>query len=862
MVKKENNNTPKIANWLLSKFVDDALIEEFLGDLQEVHQDRISTKRNSIARLQYWFDVLHLLFGFISLKAIVPHNPAIMYKLNWILSWRNIKKNRIFSLINIGGLALGMTVALLIGLWVQDELRFNTFHEHYDQVYKVIAHRDFGDNIYTDHNMTFPYARIITDEIPEVEQAVWVSHRQSSLLSQADKALKKRGYTVGGPYFQLFSWKFLEGKAEQALSEPKAIVLTESTAKAFFGNTSPLHQSITLNNAEEVTISGVVQDPPPNSSIDFDFILPYNYNKPEIQRLLDHWNNYSWDVYVKTLPNTNIKQLDQDLTAIMVERTESEQSIYFAHPMEKWHLYNEFNDGINSGGRIRYIRLFGVIAIIILIIACINFMNLSTARSQKRSMEVAVRKTLGSSRGALIQQFLTESTLIAFLAFLGAIAAVGFLLPHFNQLVDRTIAFNWINPVWWIAGTGLIVFSGLLAGSYPAFRLSAFIPIKVLSGETERDSRIFTPRRFLVVFQFVATITLISATILVFQQIQFIKNRDLGYDPDNLIMVPTTGSINQNFTAIKRELLQTDFVEAVNRSSSPITDIWSKSPAPNWPGRPPETDILFGNQYVDVDYTQAMQIDLLEGRDFTGVAADSNAILVNQAAVEAMGLEQPLGQQLDQQGDKVTIIGVLDDVVMESPFASVEPLMVHYTEYAFSYMNIRLKDNTPPQGALTHIEQILKTHNPAYPFEYEFVDQAFGQKFTNEMLVRKVINLFAGLAIFISCLGLIGLVSYIIEKRMKEIAIRKVLGASQKNLLLLVAKEFLILVLIALAIATPLAYFGIHDWLDNYEYQVAIQLWVFLSVGGLLLLLTLLIVGIQTVKAALANPIHAIRLER
>nr|MBX2871654.1 ABC transporter permease [Saprospiraceae bacterium] len=447
MAKKKDNNTPRTANWLLSKFVDRALLEEFLGDLQEVHQERISSKRKSIAILQYWIDVLHLLFGFISFKAFTPHNPAIMYKLNWILSWRNIKKNRIFSFINIGGLALGMIVALLIGLWVQDELQYNTFHEHYDHTYKVIAHRDFGDNIYTDHNMTFPYARVISEEIPEVEHAVWVSHLRSSLLSQEDKALKKRGYTVGGPYFEVFSWKFLEGNAEQALLEPKAIVLTESTAKAFFGNTSPLNQSITINNDEEVTISGVIQDPPSNSSIDFDFILPYNYNKPEIKRLLDHWNNYSWGVYVKTLPNTDIDQLDKDLTAIMVERTESEQSTYFAHPMAKWHLHNEFRGGINTGGRIRYIRLFGVIAIIILIIACINFMNLSTARSQKRSMEVAVRKTLGSSRGALIQQFLTESTLIACLAFLGAILAVVFLLPHFNQLVNRSIELNWSNPL-------------------------------------------------------------------------------------------------------------------------------------------------------------------------------------------------------------------------------------------------------------------------------------------------------------------------------------------------------------------------------------------------------------------------------
>lgn len=862
MAKEEKNKTPRLANWLLSKFVDRDLLEEFFGDLQEIHQNRISSQGKFKAKFQYWIDALHLVFGFASLKASKYHNPTIMYKLNLLLSWRNLKKNRIFSLINIGGLALGMTVALLIGLWVQDELKYDTFHENYDRIHKVIAHRDFGDNMFTDHNMTFPYARIIDEEIPEVEHAVWTSHRRSVLLSKGEKSLKKEGYRVGGPYFQVFSWEFLEGNAGQALASPDAIVLTASSAKAFFGDASALNQTLTLNNEWEVTVSAVIQDPPANSTLDFDHILPYNYSDPNIKRLLDHWNNYSWDVYVQTLPNTDIQQLNQDLTAIMVEHTDSEQSTYFAHPMQKWHLHNEFRDGINVGGGIRYVRLFGIIAIVILLIACINFMNLSTARSQKRSMEVAVRKTLGSSRGALIQQFLTESTLVAFFAFLTSILAVVFLLPHFNQLVNRSLALDWGNPIGWLAATGLIISAGLLAGSYPAFRLSSFIPIKVLSGDTEREHRTFTPRRFLVVFQFVATITLISATILVFQQIQYIKNRDLGYDPDNLIMVPTTGSINHNFSAIKKELLQSGFVEAVNRSSSPITDVWSKSPAPNWPGRPTESNILFGNQYVDVDYAKAMHIDILAGRDFTGSIADSNSVLVNQAAVIAMGLEEPVGQQLIDGEQKLNIIGVIDDAVMESPFAAVEPLMVHYTERFFSYMNIRLKESAQPQTALSEIEQTVKQHNPAYPFEYEFVDQAFGEKLANEMLLRQVINLFAGLAIFISCLGLIGLVAYIIEKRMKEIAIRKVLGASQKNLLFLVAKEFLVLVVVALVIATPLAYFGIHDWLANYEYQVGINFWVFLSVGGVLLLLTLLIVGIQTVRAALENPINAIRLER
>lgn len=845
-------------------FCDPDLHPFIEGDLYELYRERARALGRKKASRRFALDVL-LLF-----RPGIVRNPSFrflenlsdMHKLNFILSWRNLIKNRVFSIINIGGLALGMTVALLIGLWVRDELSYDRFHENADRIYKVIANRDFGDNIFTDHNMTFPYARVVAEEIPEVEYSVWTTHRQSSLLSREEKAIKQSGYAVGGPYFQMFSWKFLQGDAEQALSEPASIVLTESSAQVFFGDEDPMGRSLTLNNSKEVTVSGVLQDPPTNSSLSFDYIRPFNYSDPNTQRWVDHWHNYNWDVYVQTLPGTDVKQLNRDLTAIMVKHTESEISDYFAFPMAKWRLYSEFTDGINTGGAIRYVRLFGIIAVIILIIACINFMNLSTARAQKRSMEVAVRKTLGSGKSALIQQFLTESTVVAFLAFFGAMIAVTLLLPYFNQLVGRSLYFNLLDPFWWSAALGLILFVGLLAGSYPAFHLSSFLPVKVLSGETERPSKTITPRRFLVVFQFVAAIALISATILVFQQIQFIKNRDIGYDPNNLIMVPTTGTINDNFAAIKNDLQQSGLVKAATRSNSPITAIWSRSHAPDWPGRPAGPDVLISKLYVDADYLETMDVQLTEGRDFTGGPADRQAVLLNQAAVEAMGLKEPVGRQLIDGEDKLHVLGVIDDVVMESPFAAVEPLMAHYSDRHFSYASIRLKEGVQPQMALGEIERIFKRHNPAYPFEYEFVDEVFGQKFSNEMLVRKVINIFAGLAIFISCLGLIGLVAYIIEKRRKEIAIRKVLGASQQHLLLLVGKEFLLLVIIALFIATPITYFGVEAWLHNYDYQVGVNWWVFLIVGALLLLLTLLIVGVQTLRAAWSNPIHAIRLER
>jgi predicted permease len=834
------------------------------GDLLELFDSRRKERGYRYAHLLLYIDIL-MLFRPSMIRPLqfrFLQNQPDMFKLNFILSWRHLLKNSIFSIVNVGGLMLGMAVALLIGLWIRHEMSYDTFQKNYDDIYQVIANRDFNGNIFTDRNMTFPFARVIGEEIPEVKNAVWTSHSQSELFTRGENSIKHNGYFVGGPYFDMFSWEFVQGDPATALKDPNSMVITESMAEKYFGGEDAMLQSLTLNNDRELTITGIVKDPPDNSSRDFDYLRPFDFSSDNIKRLLDHWQNYSWEVYIQPQPGADMVQLEKDLTKIMVERTGTEESTYFAFPMEKWHLHNEFNNGLNTGGTIRYVRLFGIIAVIILLIACINFMNLSTARSQKRAMEVAVRKTLGSGKATLIQQFLTESTLIALMAFVGAMLIVALSLPAFNRLVDKTLTMDLWNPVWWLAGLALVMLSGLVSGSYPAFMLSSFKPIMVMRGESEGKNSAINPRRFLVVFQFVASIALISATILVFQQIQYVKNRDIGYDPDNLLMIPSTGAINENYVAIKDQLMQTGQVAAVTKTSSPITQIWSKSPAPDWPGKPPETAILFSNLHVHGDYTSTMDIKILEGRDFTGTLADTSSVIINEAAVKAMKLENPIGQQLNYGGDQLTIIGVVEDVVMESPFAPVEPQMIHFAINWSSYVNIRLAEGVQPQAVMPTLESTFKQFNPGYPFEYEFVDEAFGEKFAHEQLVLKVTNIFAGMAIFISCLGLIGLVAYIIEKRMKEIAIRKVLGATQSSLLLLIGKEFLILVIVSLIIATPITYYGVHNWLENYEYQVGINWWVFLLVGAMLLLLTLLIVGVQTVRAALANPINAIRLER
>jgi ABC-type antimicrobial peptide transport system permease subunit len=783
-----------------------------------------------------------------------------MFRHHLNISWRNILKNKTFSLLNIGGLTLGMTLTFLISLWVYDELSFDRFHANYQEIYQVIANRNFNDNVFTDRNMLFPLAKAIDAEIPDVKDAVWTTHLQTSLLSVDETSLNKQGLVVGGPIFDIFSWHFLQGNATDALANPACIVLTESTALALFGSSDPLDKIIHVDNERDMKVTAIISDPPANSSLTFDYLMPFDFSSPAVKKSMESWDNYSWYVYVQANAHTDIAKLEKEITDLMFRHTEDALSTYFVFPMEKWHLHGQFKDGVSTGGAIRYVRLFAIIALIILLIACINYMNLSTARSETRSLEVAVRKTLGSERSQLIYQFLLETILLSLLAFLGTIIVIYFLLPSFNLLVDKQISLNLISPRLWLSGLGIILLTGFLAGSYPALYLSSFEPIKVLKGSIKQGSGIILPRRILVIFQFVASIALISATIIVQQQIKFIKQRDLGYDPDNLIVIPTNSSNDRNYTAIKNRLKESPLINSVTRSSSSLTSIGWGFPAPDWPDKDSETNILFKGMTADQDFSATVGTKIVEGREFTGMPSDSTSILLNEAALQAMKLKDPLGKKVTGFGPDLTIIGILQDIVMESPFSTVEPMMVFYGN-SYNYIGIRLAENVDPSSALQEIESTFKEFSPEHPFEYQFVDQEFAKKLGSLELINKLINIFAGLAILICCLGMAGLASFMIAKRAKEMAVRKVLGASLEQLLLLISHEFITLVGIALALAVPLTYWLVDDWLLQFELHISISLWIFLYVGIGAFLLTVIVVGLNTIKAALASPIIALKSE-
>ena len=677
-----------------------------------------------------------------------------MFKNYLKIAWRNLRRNKGFSFINILGLTIGITCTILILLWVQDELNYNKFQANYDNIYKVMAHRDFNNQVFTDQNMVLPLAQSIQKEIPQVKYASVVTYRQPHILTYGDKKLKQFGYTVSESFFKMFTFQFIKGSASTAIPDPYTLVLTQSAAKALFGNEDPVNKVVKIDNDYDAKVTAIVEDLPGNSTLQFDFVNAFNYNGDFEKQAMTNWQNSSWQVYVQTQQGANVKNIEKKINDIKYQHDPGDKNIstYFAFPMRDWRLRSDFKDGKNVGGMIEYVRMFGIVACIILLIACVNFMNFSTARSEKRAKEVGVRKTLGSGKKQLILQFFFEAMILTCIAFVFSVIAVFALLPSFNTLVDKDLALPFTQPVFWLISLLIIVFTGIVAGSYPALYLSSFNPVKVLKGTFMPGKNAALPRRILVVGQFVISILLISSTIIVYQQIQHIKDRDMGYNPDNLIMVPAGGGdFQQNYAVIKQDLLKTGMISSVTKTLSPVTEIWWKSPGPDYAGKPADQNIIFNGLATDMDFTKTMGIKILQGKDFTGTPADSGYMLLNKATVDAMNLKNPVGMQMRSGGGNrsFTVIGVIDNVIMESPFRPVDPLMVYFQPGNASYVSIRLNQNVQPKDAIASIQKIFTKHNPAVIFEFQFADAEYNKKFITEELISKLTNIFAGLAIFI-----------------------------------------------------------------------------------------------------------------
>ena len=794
-----------------------------------------------------------------------------MIKNNFKIAWRNLVKNKVYSFINVGGLAVGMSVAMLIGLWLFDELSFDKATPNYDRIVQVMQHQTFDGDVVT--QTANPY--LLGDEIKnkygsDFKHIVMSSFIQDHVLSFGEKKLTKTGNFFEPEITEMLSLKMLQG-THSGLSDPASIMLSESLAKAYFGEENAIDKVLKIDNKLDVKVTGVYQDFPSNSSFKgLGFIAPwqlYLNSETWIGEMTNPWRSNFTQTYAQLADNVDIDVVSSKIKDVKINKVKPEERKFkaevFLHPMSKWHLYSSWKNGVKNGGKIDFVWLFGIIGVFVLLLACINFMNLSTARSEKRAKEVGVRKAIGSERGQLIMQFFSESFLVVGLAFLLALILVLFMLPFFNDVADKDMKILWTNPVFWISSAVFCFITGFVSGLYPALYLSSFQAIKVLKGTFKLGRWAAMPRKVLVVLQFTVSVTLIIGTIIVFRQIQFAKDRPVGYGREGLITIPMNApELHGHYDAIRNDLLETGVVAEMSQSSSPTTGIWEINNGYEWEGKEPTAGGNFGTVAVTHDYGKSVNWQIKEGRDFSrALTSDSSEMILNETALKFMGLKDPIGKIMKVDGKPFTIIGVIKDMVMESPYKPVFRSVFMLDYNSANVFNVRLKPDVSPSEAILQIGAIIKNYSPAAPFEYKFVDDEYNKKFGDEERIGKLATFFSILAIFISCLGLFGMATFVAEQRTKEIGIRKVLGATVTNLWQLLSKDFVVLVIISCLLAVPIAYHFMDNWLNKYTYKTEISMWIFVwsAVGALAI--TLMTVSFQAIKAALMNPVKSLKSE-
>lgn len=795
-----------------------------------------------------------------------------MFKNYFKSAWRNLVKNRVYSTINILGLAAGMSVAMLIAFWIWDEVTYNKYHDKHEQLAQVMTtYIDNDGKMGTGSAVCMP----IGDELrskygSDFKNIAMGSWNFGHILVVGEKKISGSGMWVEPNFPSMFSCKMLKGNIN-ALTDPSTILINASLAKTLFGDVDPINKMIKLDNKDNFKIAGVFEDFPRNTTLyETKLFLPwkkYITTEPWLKNAATQWNNHSWQAFVEVADHINMdKETEKIKNIVMVHKdakTDGREQAYI-FPMDKWRLYSDFKDGKATGGRIQFVWLFLIIGVFVLMLACINFMNLSTARSEKRAKEVGIRKTVGSVRRQLIGQFLSESVLVAFVSFLFSIIFVLSLLPLFNKLADKNIHLPWTSPIFWLAVLAFTFITGLISGSYPALYLSGFEPIKVLKGTFRVGKFASLPRKVLVVIQFTFSIALIIGTVIVFNQIQYAKNRPLNYRNEGLITVPMiTPDLYKHYDAIRSDLLATGVVDNMAHSSSPTTNVWSNTIGFNWQGKDPNSLPSFGTIAITEDFGRTIGWQIKEGRDFSKeFATDSLGMVLNESAVKLIGMKADIVGQTIQYNDRnYHVVGVIKDMIMQSPYSPVTPTVFLFDRNWANTITIAIKRGAPITGALHKIEEVFKKYNPDSPFDYSFNDEDYAKKFTDEQRIGKLATFFTILAIFISCLGLFGLASFVAEQRKKEIGVRKVLGASTYNLWQMLSREFAFLVILSCFIAIPLAWYYLHHWLLQYDYRTPISVWVFIISGAGALFITLITVSFQAIKAALANPVKSLRTE-
>ena len=801
-----------------------------------------------------------------------------MFKTNFKTAWRHLIKDRIHSFINVSGLTIGIAVVMVIGFWIWDELSFDKYNTNY-QTISQIARKEIsmGSAYISSENNHFPIP--LSEELRKNYKNIFqhvslVSEKSSHILSFNESRRSIQGIFTEKDFTNIFTLKFTAGSAA-GFSDPNSILLSQSVAKSLFGQTNIVGKIIKLDNNEPLKVIGIFEDLPLNTSFSgIDFVCPFYLQvtiDPGIKNMLNDWNNSSFSLYAQTEPGMSDKDVSKVIKDVYwakikntVAQVPGNKVELFIHPMKDWHLHSEWKDGVASGGQAAVVRLFGLIGAFVLLLACINFMNFSTARAGERAKEVGVRKTMGSGRVQLVKQFMSEALLMVLVAFFFGICIVIIGLPWFNEIARKHITFPFSNSWFWILALLFILLTTLISGSYPALYISSFKPVKVLKGEFKAGGSAALLRKGLLTIQFIVSMVMITGTIVVYRQIQFAKNRALGYDRKGLIRITmTTQDLKGKYDVLQKELISSGGAVAVAQSSSAATENNYFDDHFEWEGKILKQHTQsFALTAVTPEYGKTVGWQFADGRDFSrNFATDNKAVIVNEAAVKYMGLEHPVGQTIRWNNNLFTIIGVMKDMVKGSPYTPVRQSLFFMVPDIGPEITIRLNPQLSAGSAISKIEPVFKRLNPSAPFTYIFVDDEYANSFAAEQRIGTLSGLFALLAILISCLGIFGLASFVVEQRAKEIGIRKVLGASVYNIWQLLTKDFMMIVLIAMFIAVPIAYSIAHNWLEGYEYRTHLSWWIFMLTGIVVLLITLLTVSGHVIKAAIANPVKSLKEE-
>lgn len=789
-----------------------------------------------------------------------------MFRLNLKIALRNLWKNKGFTLINVGGLGIGLASCMILLLYVNYELGYDKQFDNHKNTYVVYQNMPSSGKIFSWAWTPNVMAREIREKIPGVEMTSHSTYPRLNLITYGDKKLKETGIFTDPSFIRILNYKFLKGNPNTVLKNVNSIILTKTLSEKLFGNEDPINKTLKLDNADPLIVEGVIEDVPANSSIQFQYLITWSlFEKREPWARESNWGNNMCLTLVQLKNQTALEQANSQIKDIYQRNNKNATGKALLFPLDKWHLYDDFENGKSVGGKIDQLKIFILLAICILMIACVNFMNLSTANSEKRAKEVGVRKAIGSTRKSLIGQFLLESLILATMSTVFAFLLTEITLPYFNQLLDLHLIIPYDNWNFWLVLVSLMIFTGLIAGSYPALYLSSFEPVKVLKGLNVKVGSAVSIRKVLVVFQFVFAICTIICTAVIYQQLSFIKEKPIGYNKQNLIQLAVQGNLQHQskLDLLKETLLKSGAASSVSFFSHDISEGGNNTMDVTWPQKDLKHDVLFNQRGIGYDFVKTIGTELIAGREFSAqFPNDSTHMLINESAVRAMGFKEPLGKVIKWNQRSWTIIGVVKDFVVESAYQKVAPMMFYPIKYSGAdKVLIRLDPSMDAGSLLNKIDNSVLSIEPNFPVDRTFVDATFALKFKNEQLLGTLSNWFGGFAIFISCLGLLGLALFMAEQRKREISIRKVLGASTVNVLKLLNKDFIKLVGIANVIASPLAYIIVHKWLSTFEYRVSISVLPFIMAISLSVVIAILTVSLQSIKVAKANPIDALKYE-